>query len=158
MKSSILSDVPPHSVRLAVRLGWFLVITTLATKLWPYWRQATGMLPADTNWIARFVALLLSSFFLMFTSVLIGQLVTAVSLVFLARRQGWARMVFLAGAVASVMVAIAELVGKGNIPLPGLLYGQLVLVLLQFVLVILLFKRDATEWFRRRQSWQTSTR
>jgi hypothetical protein len=145
-------------VWLTVRLGWLLVITIMATKLWPYWRQAAAVFPSDTNWIARFVALLLASLFLMFTPVLIGQFVTAVCLVFLARRQAWARMVFLAGTVASVMVTIAEIVGKANIRFSGLLYIQLLLVSVQLALVTLLYKRDSTDWLRSRQSLQTSTR
>jgi hypothetical protein len=158
LRSSNVSNPAPDSVRLAVRLGWLLVVTILAITLWPYWRQAAAVFPADTNWIARSVALLVASLFLMFTPVLIGQLVAAVCLLFLARRQGWARMVFLAGTVASVMVTIADMVGKANTQFLGLLYIQLLLVLLQLVLVTLLFKRESTDWFRSRQSLQTSAR
>lgn len=152
METSIQSSATPYSVRLAVRLEWLFVITIMATKLWPYWRIAVPVFPAETNWIARLVALLFASLFLMFTPVLIGQLVSAVCLVLLARRHGWARMIFAAAAVATMMVTIASMVSGAASPDVVLLYVQLLLIVLQIAFLTLFFRRESSDWFKSKLS------
>jgi hypothetical protein len=152
MEPSNVSSAPPHTVRLALRLGWLLVIMILVTKLWPYWSSAAAMFPSDTGWVARCVALIFASFLLLFTPLLIGQLVTVSCLLLLARRQGWARWVFFVGVVVSTMLTIAAIVGKLRVSSVALLYIQLLLLIIQIVFVALLFGRDSNDWFRKKRS------
>lgn len=148
MESEDSSVSAPNSVRLALRLGWGLIIIISTAKLWPFWSNALSQLPARSNWIADVIGLLVASVFLVFTPVLIGQLVAVVCLVFLARRQGWARWVFVAGLVVSVMTTIAAFVSKAHVVSRGLLSLQLVLLAIQLVVVSLLFGTQSSDWFK----------
>ena len=150
MDSSITPKAAPTSVRLALNLGWLTVLAVLVAKFWPFWTNAAAMLPPDTNWLARLIAMLVASLFLLFTPFFIGQLVAAVCLVLLARRRGWARWLFLAGVLVSIMLTVAIKVGR-VVLIPAMsFYVQLLLLAVEVLFVVLLFARSSDEWFRRR--------
>ena len=145
-----MPEAPPAPVRLGLKLGWGTVVAVLLMKFWPYWSNATAALPPDTNWLARLIAMLVVSIVLLFTPLFVGQLITAVCLVFLARRHRWARLVLLAGVLLSVMIALASKVGR-LVPVSNpSFYVQLVLMLVEILAAMLFFAESAHDWFRRK--------
>jgi hypothetical protein len=150
MKLFSAPETAPDSVRQALKLGWVTVAAVLLMKFWPYWTNAVAALPSDTNWLARFIATIVVSIVVLFTPLFIGQVVTAVSLVLLARRHRWARLLFLAGALLSIMLAIASKAGKVVLVSNLSFYTQLLLLLVETLVALILFAGSADDWFRRK--------
>ena len=140
----------PASIRLGLQLGWATVVALLLLKFWPYWTNAAAALPPDTNWLAHSIAMLVVSIVVLFTPLFVGQLITAVCLVLLARHQRWARLVLFAGVLLSLMIAIASKVGRLVAVSNLSFYVQLVLMLVEIFVVALFFAESANDWFRRK--------
>jgi hypothetical protein len=145
---SDLAAVPaPSEVKWGLRLAWLALLISVLTAMYG---QLSSALPAGSNVVSSPLTLLVPVM-LLFTPSFLGFWLTAVALVFLARRKGWIRWILLIGTVAGVCLFIFTVVNgrASGSPLgttPFVIIRATVLCVYALS-VALLFMRTSNTWF-----------